>query len=224
MNIYRQPFQGDYQITQPYGATDGTDPDGHTGIDYGCPAGTPILASGDGIVLYAQYNTYGYGNEVIILHEAKKATVYAHLSEITVYMNQKVRRGDAIGLSGSTGNSTGPHLHFEARSVWYDPKTHQDPVTYLPLTNVFDTERKSLKNADQFQPEDLLTVTAPAGCKAFTNPDFSDFSVCPLGTKFRYTGQSVVRPDNGLTYMQVIPEPVWIAVHDNDCQILDKGD
>ena len=219
MITYRQPFTGDYPISQKYGETI-TDPKGHTGIDYACPVNTPILASADGIVMKAGWDSTGYGNCVILLHSAHNATPYAHLKECAVYDNQRVKQGDIIGWSGSTGNSTGPHLHFEARDRWNDPKSHKDPMT-LPLTTFADapnTER-NLKNADTFAEGDIVEITAPSGAKAFYN-GFDDHTVYGKGARFLYTGQTKDR--NGYTYMQVIA-PVWIAVHDNDCQILDKA-
>lgn len=143
MITYRQPFRGEYPISQRYGEViQGVTYKGkpHTGIDYLCPFGTEILASADGTVLYSGYDGSGFGNLIIILHERNKATVYAHLSERYVYVNQKVRQGDVIGKSGSTGYSTGPHLHFEARSVWNDPESHKDPVMYLQMKSMADPE------------------------------------------------------------------------------------
>ena len=136
MTAYRQPFSGEWLISQGYGETYTSS--FHTGIDYACPLGTGVLASADGSVVYARWDNFGYGNCVIIEHEPSKATLYAHLQTIGVTVGQKVKQGDVVGLSGSTGNSTGPHLHFEARSVWYDYKTHKDPVTFLPLMSVDD--------------------------------------------------------------------------------------
>jgi murein DD-endopeptidase MepM/ murein hydrolase activator NlpD len=224
MITYRQPFTGDYPISQKYGETI-TDPKGHTGIDYACPVNTPILASADGIVMKAGWDTTGYGNCVIILHTKDRATLYAHLSECNVYDNQKVKQGDVIGWSGYTGNVVpagiqGAHLHFEARERWNDIKTAFDPMD-LPLMTYVDspnTER-ILKDADQFTEGDIVEITAPSGAKAFYN-GFGDHTVYGKGARFYYTGQTKDR--NGYTYMQVIA-PVWIAVHDNDCQILDKA-
>lgn len=233
MVVYRQPFTGDYPITQPYGmivpgVTYKDKP--HTGIDYGCPEGTPVLASADGVVQYCGNDPAGYGKHVIILHNDNKATLYAHLSDRNVVLRQKVKQGDVIGHSGNTGCSTGPHLHFEARKVWNDWRSHQDPVTFLPLMNFADVpvnaeggiRNAELKDAEAFQPGDDLVVTAPLGCKAFRD-GFHDFTVYPCGSRFRFTGDTQER--NGYTYMEVVPmqRPVWIAVNDHDTQILDKS-
>jgi murein DD-endopeptidase MepM/ murein hydrolase activator NlpD len=89
---------------------------GHLGIDISAPEGASVYAAGDGIVTMAQggYN-YGYGNVVQIDHGAGYVTVYAHLSQINVGVCTPVGRGTLVGLSGSTGNAFGAHLHFEIR-------------------------------------------------------------------------------------------------------------
>lgn len=148
MITYRQPFTGNYDISQDYGViipgvTYKNRP--HSGIDYACPEGTPILASADGIVRLSTFEEGGYGKYIIIEHETEKATLYAHLNGRYVTENKKVKQGDVIGISGNTGNSTGPHLHFEARKIWYDWKSHFNPRD-LPLMSVDDTILQSPQN------------------------------------------------------------------------------
>ena len=87
----------------------------HKGIDLGFNNGDSINCVFDGVVRYAKYNDGGYGNLVIVRHYNGLETYYAHLKKINVYANQKVKAGDFLGLGGSTGRSTGPHLHFEVR-------------------------------------------------------------------------------------------------------------
>ena len=84
----------------------------HRGVDFGAPTGTPIYAAGDGTVEVAGRNG-GYGNYVRIRHNGTYKTAYAHLSRIKVKKGARVRQGQVIGLVGSTGRSTGPHLHYE---------------------------------------------------------------------------------------------------------------
>jgi hypothetical protein len=86
----------------------------HTGQDYAAPTGTPVVAAGHGVITFAGW-AGPYGNAVHILHSGGAATWYAHLSRIQSHPNQTVRAGQLIGLVGSTGNATGPHLHFEVR-------------------------------------------------------------------------------------------------------------
>ncbi len=86
----------------------------HTGIDIKAPYGAPVHATADGVVIYAGW--YGeYGKVVIIRHPSGYKTLYAHLSRIKVRCRQKVKAGQVIGYIGSTGRSTGPHLHYEVR-------------------------------------------------------------------------------------------------------------
>ncbi len=87
----------------------------HQGIDLAGEVGLQIYASGDGVVVAAEYNHHGYGNEVVIDHGFGYESIYAHLDEILVKKGQNVKRGELIGKLGSTGRSTGPHLHYEIR-------------------------------------------------------------------------------------------------------------
>ena len=87
----------------------------HPGLDFPVAAGTPVAAAGRGCVISAGYDSGGYGNLVVIQHRLGVTTWYAHLSSIAVRVGQCVVGGNRIGLAGSTGFSTGPHLHFEIR-------------------------------------------------------------------------------------------------------------
>ncbi|MBP5210431.1 MAG: M23 family metallopeptidase [Bacteroidales bacterium] len=87
----------------------------HEGYDIAGPKGEPVYATGDGVVTRVSYNYYGYGNVVYIDHGFGYETRYGHLLQSTVEEGQKVVRGQQIALLGSTGRSTGPHLHYEVR-------------------------------------------------------------------------------------------------------------
>ena len=87
----------------------------HRGMDFTAPKGTPIYASGDGVVKRADNNASGYGKHIRIDHGYGYMTLYGHLSKYNVKRNQKVKRGDLIGFVGSTGRSEAPHVHYE---VW----------------------------------------------------------------------------------------------------------
>ncbi|TLN22423.1 M23 family metallopeptidase, partial [bacterium] len=99
--------------------------DGHLGIDIGAGLGAPVYAADSGVVVYAGWISGGYGNMIMIDHGNGYHTVYGHLSSIGVGCGQSVYGGNVIGYAGSTGNSTGPHLHFEVRyfgafiNPWY---------------------------------------------------------------------------------------------------------
>ncbi|MFI5542859.1 peptidoglycan DD-metalloendopeptidase family protein [Streptomyces sp. NPDC051815] len=101
----------------------------HTGVDFIAPMGTTVKAVGAGTVVSAGWSG-SYGNEVVIRHADGKYSQYAHLSHLSVSSGQSVTAGQSIGLSGSTGNSTGPHLHFEIRT---GPSygSDIDPIAYL---------------------------------------------------------------------------------------------
>lgn len=96
----------------------------HLGVDFAAPTGTPVRTVGDGVVTFAGWQG-GYGNIVVIQHANDQQTAYAHLSRIDVRKGEKVAQGEFIGAVGSTGASTGPHLHFEFR----DKGQHIDPLT-----------------------------------------------------------------------------------------------
>jgi murein DD-endopeptidase MepM/ murein hydrolase activator NlpD len=101
---------------------------GHNGLDIAAKQGTPIVASDSGYVAVLQSSRTGYGNMIVIDHGNGYQTRYAHLSAFYVEAGQSVNRGDTIGLCGSTGNSTGPHVHFEV----IVNGVRRDPLSYLP--------------------------------------------------------------------------------------------
>ncbi len=99
----------------------------HTGLDIGAGMGTNIFAAADGTVLVSGWNSGGYGNYVVIDHGGGLTTLYAHCSSLLVSAGQRVSRGQVIAKVGSTGVSTGPHLHFEVLKNG----AHTDPYAYL---------------------------------------------------------------------------------------------
>ena len=96
----------------------------HEGMDYTAKTGTPIYATGDGVVARADNTASGYGNHIVIRHGFGYETLYAHLSKYKARAGQRVKRGDVIGYVGSTGRSEGPHLHYEV---------HKDGKVVNPL-------------------------------------------------------------------------------------------
>lgn len=85
----------------------------HKGLDFSAPQGTPIYATGDGVVKVAGFSDEGYGNHVVINHGYGYETLYGHMFRVKVRQGQRVKRGEVIGWVGSTGKSTGPHCHYE---------------------------------------------------------------------------------------------------------------
>ncbi|HKV88649.1 MAG TPA: peptidoglycan DD-metalloendopeptidase family protein [Candidatus Dormibacteraeota bacterium] len=122
-------------ISQPFGPSKlvleppfGGYPHFHTGIDLVEPFGSPVFAADDGVVALVGATTTGYGNYVVIAHSGGLDTLYGHLSTALVKVGQTVTQGQPIGMEGSTGNSTGPHLHFELRMN----QKPVDPTLFLP--------------------------------------------------------------------------------------------
>ena len=117
------PVRG--QVTSRFGNRNGRH---HDGIDISDREGAPIIAAADGKVMFSGWGPTGYGLMLIIRHKNNLTTVYAHNLHIHVHKNQVVRQGQRIASVGSTGRSTGPHLHFEVRN-----DTHpRNPLNYLP--------------------------------------------------------------------------------------------
>ncbi|NXY96364.1 M23 family metallopeptidase [Streptomyces sp. BR123] len=129
LNTFVSPLEDSYVSTQ-YRAGGGMWSSGsHTGIDFHAASGTSVHAVGLGTVVEAGWGG-AYGNNVVIKHADGTYTQYGHLSSLSVSVGQQVTPGQQIGLSGSTGNSSGPHLHFEARTgASYGSDI--DPISYL---------------------------------------------------------------------------------------------
>ena len=127
------PLPGYYRITSPYGGR--SHPitgvwSNHGGTDIWAPYGTNILSSNDGVVIFAGYH-YSYGNYIIADHGGGIATLYAHCSKLLAWEGQAVTKGEAIAQIGSTGESTGNHLHYEVRVNG----VRQNPMDYLKARN-----------------------------------------------------------------------------------------
>lgn len=114
----------------------------HTGVDFATPIGTPVYATADGVVNAASFSTGGYGYLVKIDHSLGFMTYYAHLSKIAVQKGMFVKRGQLIAYSGNTGNSTGPHLHYEVRFLGnvIDPKNFME-WKMNNFDSIFEKER-----------------------------------------------------------------------------------
>ena len=119
----------------------------HTGVDIGMNMGANIIAANDGVVTKAMYSS-GYGNMVMIDHGGGVCTVYGHGSEIIAQTGDEVKRGDVIMLAGSTGWSTGPHLHFEVRLNG----EYVDPLPYI-------THKATLESAPTEEENSANNVT-----------------------------------------------------------------
>jgi murein DD-endopeptidase MepM/ murein hydrolase activator NlpD len=101
---------------------------GHLGLDLAAALGDPIVAADNGVVVFGGWSNWGYGNMVVVDHGNGWQTLYAHLSQWNVSCGQSVLQGNIVGLGGNTGNSSGPHLHFEMNYQGSRP----NPWNYLP--------------------------------------------------------------------------------------------
>jgi hypothetical protein len=151
------PFNGEFHLTQAFGENPflyrHLGLPGHNGLDWGMPEGEKVLAVDDGFVIRVDERPDGFGKHIKVQHEWGQ-TLYAHLSQFAVVLNQPVKQGDIIGLSGNTGFSTGPHLHFGMRvnpykknDGWYG---YTNPQRYLqwPEAGVIATASPTLATGE----------------------------------------------------------------------------
>jgi murein DD-endopeptidase MepM/ murein hydrolase activator NlpD len=147
-------FPGDFRQVQGWGSNtefyarfkyDGVPLRGHNGLDFGLPVGTPLLAVDDAEVIRADFDPTGFGHFLLLDH-AWGESLCAHLDRIDVRVKQFVEEGEQVGLSGNTGISTGPHLHFSIRVHPYERKDGWggfcDPTPFMaqpPLTLPFES-------------------------------------------------------------------------------------
>ncbi|MEH0575132.1 MULTISPECIES: M23 family metallopeptidase [Streptomyces] len=129
LNAFVPPITGSYVSTGYHASSSLWSSGSHTGIDFHAATGTTVHAVGLGTVVEAGWGG-SYGNQVVIKMNDGTYTQYGHLSSIGVSVGQQVTPGQQIGLSGATGNVTGPHLHFEARTT-AEYGSDIDPVAYL---------------------------------------------------------------------------------------------
>jgi murein DD-endopeptidase MepM/ murein hydrolase activator NlpD len=128
-----------YKLSASFAQNGGMWASKHSGQDYAVPTGTPVVATHGGTVVKAGPNGAGdgpaYGNAVVIKHGNKTYSQYAHLSQVNVKIGQIVKTGQKIALSGNTGNSSGPHLHFEIRTT-PNYGSAVDPAQFLRANGV----------------------------------------------------------------------------------------
>lgn len=143
----------------------------HTGVDFPAAMGTPVGAGGVGVVTFAGYNDGGYGNLVVISHRLGFESWYAHLSRILVSEGERVVGGTRIGRVGSTGHSTGPHLHFEVRRYG----TPINPVPYLLSANAAAAGTATAAGARRL----TCRANADAWGTRDADPPFARLDRCP---------------------------------------------
>jgi len=119
LNLWRLPLSS-YRITATFGETSGLWANTHTGLDFSAPSGTPVMSVTNGVVTAVGYEG-SYGNQVIVTTDDGEELWYCHLTAFAVSVGDTVRSGEVLGYVGSTGNSTGPHLHLEVHPGAGDP-------------------------------------------------------------------------------------------------------
>ena len=127
----------------------------HGGQDFASATGTPVYATGDGMVVTAEFKSNGYGNQIVIDHGYGYQTRYAHLSVVTVTAGMRIKRGEQIGNVGTTGKSTGPHLHYEV--VYRGERVN--PMNYMDFNMSLDEYRSMIGTRVQESPVGKRTST-----------------------------------------------------------------
>lgn len=154
---YMRPSSG--PVTSEFGPRWGAH---HDGIDIGSPSGSTIIATDTGRVISAGWNNGGFGNWTLIDHGSGLVSGYAHQSRVAVSGGQQVQRGQTIGYVGSTGNSTGPHLHFQMGG---GPGRFQNPRNWIPSLDVGATVKYDNVLANLHKEETVLTAPLSAALK-----------------------------------------------------------
>ncbi len=205
------PFAKEYPITQEYGENPGNYAKygmvAHNGIDYGCPEGTQVLAAAAGTVEKATYDPDGYGWYVQIKHDGGLTTVYGHLTSCRVGALATVRAGQLIGISGSTGNSTGPHLHFEVRQAGAEHNGYWGAIDPRPLI-AWPSRLQPTQTPAELQPG-AIQVTAEV-LNVRLGPSTNELSIgrVPMGTILKLApGQAPVLEERG----RWLPVVVYVA-------------
>lgn len=153
---YHMPHMGKLTSNYGYRAKFGRM---HKGVDIGIRSNDTIYAAFDGKVRLTAYEAKGYGNYVILRHPNGLETVYGHLNKALVKPDQVVRAGQPIGLGGSTGRSTGPHLHFETRFMGYaiNPSAIFDFANHTTHTDTYTFSKKTYQQPRNFAPAKTTT-------------------------------------------------------------------
>ena len=132
----------------------------HLGVDYAASTGTPVRSIGDGIVEFAGVQN-GFGNVIYVNHGKQQVTVYAHLSQINVRKGESISQSQTIGAVGSTGWSTGPHLHFEFRVNG----EHRDPQTLARQSETLALSAAARPSFDRFASQNRIALAAAASMR-----------------------------------------------------------
>ncbi len=151
----------------------------HKGIDLAIRSNDTIYAAFDGKVRLTNYEARGYGNYVILRHPNGLETVYGHLNKALVKPDQVVRAGQPIALGGSTGRSTGPHLHFETRYMGYaiNPSAIFDFANHTTHTDTYQFSKKTYTKARNYAPSKNLAKSENGNPYKTGDSDIATYTV-----------------------------------------------
>ena len=198
---------------------------GHNGIDFACSIGTSVKAAEEGEVIRAKWDNTGYGNYVKIQHEdltyGVYYTLYAHLSSYAVSVGQRIMKGQVLGYSGNTGNSTGPHLHFELELPWsrnYGYNNRVDPTSYFTGGGNQVTTTPPVSYSLPVQ-KGKARVEATAGLNIRVEPNKYAISLgtASYGTLIDWDGE-VVEDVDGVKWLKlnVYASADWLKYNDDE--------
>lgn len=188
----------------------------HEAIDIAGPAGTAIVAAQDGHVIQSGWDDWGLGNAITLEHPDGSRTVYGHNQALYVQSGNWVERGDVIAEMGSTGNSTGPHLHFE----YYSPQNQvADPLQHLPTLIAGEIP--------VFQPQVAETTPEASDCsgKTVLTRETRNFriQICEVSRQLYYFGQSKAQPADAI-WLPAEPAPEGYQALNGDYVYQVEGD
>ena len=172
---------------------------GHNGVDWAVPEGTAVLAADSGIVVKSRFDPGGYGNYVEIEHAGGLRTIYAHLSGAKVRENQFIEGGMLVGLSGNTGNSIGPHLHFTVKLKGEEKNGYSgavDPMPYLQATPAPEVKKGYAR------------VVSAAGLNLRAEPNGAFIALLKDGQTLRLADGVEPVTTGGYTWRAVV---LWVA-------------
>jgi murein DD-endopeptidase MepM/ murein hydrolase activator NlpD len=188
---------------------------GHNGLDFAVPLNTPIYAITNGVVITVTEDVQGYG-KYIKMACGDKYIIYAHLSCIMVRVGDKLTTGQVIGRSGSTGNSTGPHLHLEIRQVGLEGNGYYGAIDPLPMLTDPAPMVEPAPNAVAFAPGQYKVL--PTQLNVRLSPSGDDRGDLLEGDAVEITGPPVLK--NGITW---VPIRLYVACQFNNEPYLKNG-
>jgi LAS superfamily LD-carboxypeptidase LdcB len=210
-NVTLANMSSDFGVVRNYTNSSGqVKTDVHRGLDFPVPSGTPVLAAADGEVIDAGFNDGGLGYYVKILHSNGFVTLYGHNSELLVDAGMRVTRGQVIANSGSTGNSTGPHLHFELRrdqncrgniEAPGEDGCTLDPKTYL--TGVVDTTNPTIDPEATPEEEETNEEYSQDDLVLYPASPVAEIPNCAEPSALQFISTDLFKPNGD---QQLIPE------------------